>query len=334
MSIKATMRIIVLHGPEDFLRSEYLRHAEAALEKAHGGFERFDFDGASTDIAHVLDELRSYGLMQTHKLVVVDAADQLLSGGDGSKSSNSPRQLMERYAQNPVEHAMLILRSTRWNRGKLDKMIDAVGTIIKCQEPAPQQAAAWCVERARKRLDATMQRDAAMLLVERIGTDLARLDSELGKLAAAAKGEPPELDRDLVIEMVGRSREEEAWELQSAILGGGAKGALRVLRDLRNVSRISEVLIIWSMLDLARKVHEAAQLLAAGQPPRSAAREVGLWGPSEGPVLKAAGTLGPSRSGKVLHEVMEAAEALRSGRAGGPDRTLEAIAVRMADTVS
>ena len=334
MTINATMRIIVLHGSEDFLRSEYVRRAEIALEETHGGFERFDFDGASTEIGVVLDELRSYGLMQSHKLVVVDAADQLLSAGASARSGTGPRQLMERYAENPVEHATLILRASRWNRGKIDKLISAVGTIIKCDEPSSAQAAAWCVERARKRLDATLQRDAAALLVDRIGSALGRLDSELGKLAAAADGEPLVLDRDLVVQMVGRSREEEAWELQSAILNGGAEGAIRVLRNLREVARISEVLIIWSMLDLARKLHDAAQLLAAGESPRSAAQAVGLWGPSEGPVLEAARNLGPELSGRVLHDVMRSAEALRSGRAGGPDRTLEAIAVRMADTVA
>lgn len=328
------MRIIVLHGSEDFLRSEYVRRAEAALEEEHGGFERFDFDGATTEIGVVLDELRSYGLMQAHKLVVVDAADQLLSAGEGSRSGSGPRQILERYAESPSEHAMLILRSSRWNRGKIDKLINAVGTIIKCDEPTSAQAAAWCVERARKRLDAKLDRDAATLLVDRIGSNLGRLDSELGKLAAAALSEPPVLNRDLVVQMVGRSREEEAWELQSAILNGGAEGTLKVLRDLREVARISEVLIIWSMLDLARKLHDAAHVLAAGESPRGAAKAVGLWGPSEGPVLQAAKNLGPEVAGRVLHEVMRGAEALRSGRAGGPDRTLEVIAVRMADTVA
>ena len=213
------------------------------------------------------------------------------------------------------------------------KLIAKVGTIIKCDQPTPAHAAAWCVERAKKRLDATISREAAILLVERIGTNLGQLDSELGKLTAAASVEPPVIDRELVVLMVGRSREEEAWELQSAILGGGAKGTLRVLRDLRGVARISEVLIVWSMLDLARKLHDAAQLLAAGESPRGAAKAVGLWGPSEGPVLKAASALGPRRAGRVLHELMQSAEALRAGRAGGPDRTLEAIAVRMADTI-
>lgn len=334
MNFDPSTRILVLHGGEDFLRSEYLRRLEGVLETAHGGFERFDFDGATTEVSVVLDELRSYGLMQSHKLVVVDAADQLLTGRDAMGGGSGPRQLLEHYAQQPMAEATLVLRSSRWNRGKLDKLIEKVGTLIKCDEPTAGQAAAWCVERAKKRLGATLARDAATLLVDRIGTSLGRLDTELAKLAAGATTDPITIDRALVLDLVGRSREEEAWAIQSAILQGGSSKALATLRDLRSVARISEVLIIWALLDLARKVHDAAQLLAQGSPPRGVAKAIGLWGPSEGPVLAAAGNLGPARAAGLLHEVMGAAEGLRKGKRGGPDRTLEALTVRMADSVA
>lgn len=332
MKIDATKRVFVFHGPESFLLSEYLRHVEAALEEAHGGFERFDFDGSSTDSTVVLDELRSYGLMQSHKLVVVDAADQMLSGGEDARGGGA-RQLFERYVEDPMEQATLVLRASRWNRGKLDKLIGAVGTIIKCEEPKPAQAAAWCVERCTKRHGASISREAATLLVDRIGANLARLDSELAKLVSAVSSDSVVIERELVVEMVGRSREEEAWELQSAILQGGVSGTMRTLRDLRNVARISEVLLIWAMADLARKIHAGAHMLSQGAPPRQVAQAIGAWGPKEGPTLDAARKVGPERAGILFHQVMQRAEAQRMGQAGGPDRTLEAMAVQMADTL-
>ena len=301
------------------------------LEETHGGSERFDFDGSVTEASVVLDELRSYGLMQTHKLVVVDNADKFLAGGEGAAGA---RHLLEKYASAPMDEATLVLRATRWHRGKLDKLIEKVGAIIKCDEATASQASAWCVERAKKRLDATLEREAALLLVDRVGTKLTRLDSELGKLASASTAQPPAIDRDLVVALVGRSREEEAWEIQAAILSGHAAKALGTLRNLRSVARISEVLIMWAMLDLARKVHDASALIAAGTPPRGVAKTIGLWGPSEGPVLSAAQRLGPGRAAGLLHAAMDAAEGLRMGRRGGPDRTLEALTVQMTDSVS
>ena len=66
------MPVVVLHGPETFLIEEYTRRLSAGLEKLHGEFEQFVFDGASCSLSAVLDELRSYGLMQSHKLVVIN----------------------------------------------------------------------------------------------------------------------------------------------------------------------------------------------------------------------------------------------------------------------
>ena len=323
--LDAGIRVLVLHGQEEFLRNEHLRRLEAALEEACGGFERFDFDGRSVDAATVLDELRSFGLMQEHKLVVVDDADEFLSAG--------ARSAIERYAEAPMEQATLVLRATRWNRGKLDTLVQKVGQLLKCDQPTEGQAAAWCVARAAKRHDAELDRDAATLLVERIGTNLTRLDTEVGKLLSAATGDKPHITRDLVVELVGMSREEEAWELQSALLQRGADGGLRMLRQLREISRTPDVLITWSLVDLARKLHDAARLLAAGRPEGSVAKTLRLWGPSQSAILSAARKLGPGRAAQMLKDAIGTVEAMRSGRAGGPDRTLEAMVVRMADTV-
>ena len=323
---------MVLHGQEEFLRNEYLRRLQGILEEAHGGCERFDFDGRSTDVATVLDELRSYGLMQVHKMVVVDAADEFLSAGGEAGGSNA-RQAIERYAEAPMEQATLVLRAGRWNRGKLDKLIEKVGLIIKCDEPNEGQAAAWCVARAEKRHSASIDRDAATLLVDRIGANLTRLDTEINKLLAAAVGEPPRIDRKLVEEMVGRSREEEAWELQSAILAGGADGGIRMLRQLREISRVPDALITWALVDVSRKLHDASRMLAAGESEGTVSKVLRLWGPSQGPILSRARMMGPQKAGALLNTMLATVEDMRSGRAGGPDRTLEAMVVRMADSV-
>ncbi|MCH2162001.1 MAG: DNA polymerase III subunit delta [Phycisphaerales bacterium] len=331
--LDAGIRVLVLHGQEEFLRNEHLRRLETVLEETHGGYERFDFDGRSTDVATVLDELRSYGLMQAHKLVVVDAADEFLSAGADGRGGAGARQSIERYAEAPMEQATLVLRAGRWNRGKLDSMVQKVGQLIKCDEPTDGQAAAWCVARANKQYSAVLDRDAATLLVERIGTNLTRLDTEVGKLLSAAPGDTPRITRDMVVELVGMSREEAAWELQSALLEHGAPGGLRMLRQLREVSRTPDVLITWALVDLARKLHDGARLLAAGRPEGAVAKVLRLWGPGQVMVLSTARKLGPRQAATMLQDAIGTVEAMRSGRAGGPDRTLEAMVVRMADTV-
>src|SRR5689334_9173202 len=101
-------RIRVIHGPEEMLKRESLDELRASLEATHGSFEVFTFDGKTATLAEVLDELRSYSLMQQHKLVIVDDADVFVT---------AHREPLERYAQAPLDTATLVLRSTKWNKG-------------------------------------------------------------------------------------------------------------------------------------------------------------------------------------------------------------------------
>ena len=94
-NLNASMRFVVLLGREVFLVQERTRKLTERLEEQYGRIDCFRFDGETTPLADVLDELRSYGLLAAHKLVIVDSADKFLAPGgargsgddDGSKSS-------------------------------------------------------------------------------------------------------------------------------------------------------------------------------------------------------------------------------------------------------
>ena len=78
-SFDPSQRILLLKGAESYLQAQYLRMIAEGLESTLGEPpSRFEFEGAGTTLAELLDELRSYGLMQSHKLVVVDGAEQFV----------------------------------------------------------------------------------------------------------------------------------------------------------------------------------------------------------------------------------------------------------------
>ena len=126
--LRPSMRFVILHGRDGFTIGERLRRFEAELKAAHGDLSRFDFDGTNAWLVDVLDELRTFGLLATHKLVVVDKAEQFVSG-------EGVRAALERYAENPMQEATLVLRSESWRPGNLDKLVAAVGTVLKCEPP-------------------------------------------------------------------------------------------------------------------------------------------------------------------------------------------------------
>ena len=174
------MRIVVLHGPEAYLRQQYTNQLIEALQEAHGEVGEFRFDGLRTDPANLFDELRSYGLLQKYKLVILDDADLFITppgsdedengdeGADASGGGTPRRKLLERYAESPVDHATLLLRARTWRKGNLDKLVNKVGTLVKCAEVSAQQAVSWAGKRCEKEYGCTIDRAAAKRLVDLI----------------------------------------------------------------------------------------------------------------------------------------------------------------------
>lgn len=316
--LDAQVRIAILHGKEAFLRSEYTAQLRRALEEAHGGVDVVKFDGSEAQAAEVLDEARSFGLLAGHKLVVVDSAADLLN--------DDTRPMFERYAEAPAEGATLVLRSERWYPGKLDKKVAEVGVVMKCDHIADHQAVNWACKRASAKHGATLDRAAAQLLVDRIGPDLVRLDTELGKLAGSRGGGV--IDEAAVRELVGQSREEEIWSIQGDLLSRDPTIALGRLREAIEVSRTPTVLISYAMVDLARKLSAMSRAIERGDK-GDTAKALKLWSGSQGPIERAAAALGSRELGTLMLEAIEADAASKSG--GDPERLLERLALRFAN---
>ena len=326
MHASADHRIVVLHGKESFLRSEHTRRVLDALRERFGAVDEFSFDGSSCSLADVLDELRSYGLMSQHKVVVVDNAEHFMQGDDR-------RRAMERYAESPMPDATLILRSAGWRPGTFDKLVAAVGVILKCEAPGAAEAVRWAVARSQKRHGVELSAAGAQALVERVGPDLGRLDSELGKLAvgalAAGTGDRVVITPELVKEFTGLSREEQAWEIQGALATGDPAQALNKVDELLRISRAPEVMLAWSAIDLVRKVHDAAALAAQGQPDGAIAKQLKLWGDGAAVVLRVARSVPLARAAALLQAAVAADRRMKSGLSPEPSRAIEALAVQV-----
>ncbi len=321
----ASHRVVILCGKEIFLRSEYTNALRDKLEEAFGQIDVLRFDGESASAAEVLDECRSFGLMAAHKLVVIENAERMLN--------ESTRPLFERYAGAPSDGATLVLRASNWRAGRLDKAVEKVGVVTPCDQASEAMAQRWCVRRCEKKHGATITPQVAAMLIERTGPDLGRIDMDLGKLALAA-GMGGEITGELVSELVGRTREEEVWSIQSELLCGDPErtvGRLRAILD--NAPRDAHVPIMWACTDLARKLHGASRALASGANPFQVGKELKLWGQSKDAILGMGGRISPDAARDLLWACVAADRAGKSGL-GRPERTLERLALRFAAVAS
>lgn len=332
--------VMIVAGPERFLHLEHTREIREALRAAHGDVDVVTFAGGSSRVADILDECRSMGLMVTHKLVIVDEADELLKiKGEGDDDEAAPaaaggtrtaRELLEAYCAAPESAATLLLRAAVWRKGKLDAAVEkAGGRFIECPELTDLAAMKWAAGRAGH-YGVTLGPDAATALVQTLGTDLGRLDSELGKLALvlAARGQDRgAISAALVHELVGESREDEVWTLQSGLLSGDASAALKNLHSALEVARHNPVLVGIAYIDLCRKLDGLARGLAAGENERALMGRLKIWNGADR-LIPAARTLRPAGTARLFKAAVEADVKQKTGQ-GDPVRLLEGLTVEV-----
>jgi DNA polymerase III subunit delta len=359
-TLTSAARFVVLSGKDRFLQDEYLRTLREALAKVHGegGFDTVRFDGQQGPriLADVMDECRSFGLMQQHKVVLVDNAELLLKSeedaappppraagrkaGPRAPAPLSPREILESYAESPSDSATLVLRAATWRPGNLDKKIAALpqgaGAVVKCEAPDPEQAVQWAVKRCKARHNSSIDPQAAHALVETTGLDLGRIDGELEKLALAAGGDGSPITLDLIEQMVGVTRQDEFFAIQASLLSGDVARILKHLRELIEVSRQDPVPIGWSFIESARKLHMAAQAARTGKSVMSMQYQLKVFGPGASEMLadmaRAVKILTPAAAARLLSQTVQTDAANKSGL-GEPVRNLETMAVRFAQAI-
>lgn len=319
-----------------------------------GGYDTVRFDGAqgARILADVMDECRSFGLMQQHKIVLVDNAEILVKadedeapaapkgkrGGPRAPTPLSPREVLENYAEEPSGSATLILRAGTWRPGNLDKKVlalpDGQGVIVKCEQPTAADAARWAIGRAQRRHGTSIDVESAAALVDTTGPDLGRIDSELEKLALAAGGDGSPITVDLVENMVGKTRQDEFFSIQKVLLTGSSADALAHLRDLIEVSRHDPVPITFAYVETARKIHLACRGVKEGRNVFSMQSALKAWGPGSEEMLAALARIAKQTTPRQAAGLLKAAVSVDAGNKSGlgdPVRNLEVLTVKFAE---
>ncbi len=255
---------------------------------------RVDFDGEPRDLAEPLDELRSFAMFGTGKIVVIQNADDFLSRF---------REQLEEYVAHPSASATLVLRLSSLPKGqRIHKAITAAGTIEICDPP--KDLARWIADRARSAHKLTINPDAARLLADLIGDDLGRLDNELAKLAISAKG--GKIAMEQIADGVAFQRERQMSELSNAVAAGRSAEAIKRWRQLvRNDPSTEFRAVTWLSIWLAN-VRKALAMLKQGTPAAAVPQRLRIWPPEiHQPFMQTAQALGEAGAARAIDLLAE-----------------------------
>lgn len=259
MASKEIYPVYVLHGDDAFLRDHHRKEiVDSVVDGADPQLCITALD-SSAELSDVLDELRTVPFLAPHRLVILRDADAFVK---------THRAALEKFFQKPPSSASLLLVVASWQSNtRLAKLVAKIGEAIDCSVPEKGDLAQWLTKSASKR-GKKIARDAAELLGQWVGRDLAALDGEIEKLSLYV-GECEQITADDVSKLVTASAGPAAFDLTNAITQGDATWALKTLGGMLR-TRGDEFktlgLIAWHL----RRALTAKEQLAAGVDPRQA----------------------------------------------------------------
>lgn len=267
-----------------FLGSEAYerRRAREALVAAALGEERetglTGHDLAETPLAAVIDDARAMTLFASRRLIAAVNAEAVLPRGraaeaaEDSETSSGAAEALAAYMRSPSPGVVLLFEATRWDfegedKKKLErvrKFFAAIPEVVEFKRHSAEDARLEAQSLARK-AKLRIEPSALELLVESLGNDMARIATEIDKLALYA-GQDRAVTVDDISALVPDARATTIFALVAALGRRDRAGALGFLDTL---SREGEYLPL------------ALAFLSTQFRLAMAAREAGLRGPQQ-----------------------------------------------------
>lgn len=240
--------VYALVGSDSFLQLQKLGEIRAQHAK---DVQSIDIDGERAQLADVLDELRSFAMFGSGKIVAVRSGDEFIS---------RYREQLEEYLAHPSSSGTLVLRCNSLPKNqRIYKLIAKVGVIEECEPPRQAQLPQWIISQGRSAHRLAIDPGAASLLADLIGSDLGRLDNELAKLALQVEG--GKLSSEAILASVSFQREQEMWDMTNELAMGKPAEALRRWRRLVQLDSSAEFrAVTW----LTMWLEEVGTILSGG----------------------------------------------------------------------
>ena len=249
--------VYVLRGQDAYLRQRARRRiVRRFTEDADPQLVVTSFD-ASAELSDVLDTLRTPPLLAPRRLVIIHEADRFVA------AHSHP---LETYLAQPAPSGSLMLVVDSWSaKTKLARLVLRIGEVIDCSSPKESELPRWISAAADAR-GKRIAADAASLLGAWIGNDLARLDSEIEKLAlyVGARGGISADDVDaVVVATAGPAR----YALNDAISAGNAGEALEAMSKM--LTRRGEEFLVLGLIVWQFRREQTGAWGARGRPGRA-----------------------------------------------------------------
>jgi len=270
----------LLYGPENHRKRKTLARLQGETIRPGEEVSWEVVDGQSVTARELLNRCQTGALFGKARVIVVQAADRMLP--------EEQDKLVEKVGPLSPGVSVILVTTETVERGrrralgaKLRRAIEQHGLAIEFAAAKVPEAAAWAIAQAKERGKRLEPAAARKLAEQRVGTDLAEIESEVEKLSLFA-GEAEVITSAEVDAVTPRLLEENVWGLVEAVRQRSPARAVAILRELLSVRREDPVKILGLVAHSVRLIWQTKLLLDHGwRPGQEVSEEVASLLPQE-----------------------------------------------------
>lgn len=245
--------VYLICGDDGYLRRRALDALKDAFMPAvMPAFNYTEFDGSTCTVDEIAAAAETLPVMDERRVVLVKDMDAAAVGAEQYRR-------LEALLGAPYDSCVLIFFQVSVKasakagdrQGAMRSLIKKHGTVINCKTPSAGEIADILTD-AAKETGASLSRADAAFMVERCGTDITNLLSELAKLSAMGGGK---ITRAAIEQHTTQSLDVKAYLLASHVIAGRRREAFAVLEDLfeeRTEPVVVLAILSGSFIDLYR----------------------------------------------------------------------------------
>ncbi|HUG42903.1 MAG TPA: DNA polymerase III subunit delta [Acidobacteriota bacterium] len=253
-SLTAPEPAYLVESGQDYVVKQIVELARNQVDEAARTFDWAVFDLNGDSVREVIDLAKTLPWLSARRWIHV-------------KNAQEGKEALLEYLKQPSSRTVLILENNG-RKGALGKKIAAV--------QIDESGAASRMIRARLESEGfRIEPGAVNLLVELVGADLHRLETEVEKQILHGY-EGKEITRESILKLTMEGRERDVFELIAAIAERNAERALRLLSQLMQAGMSPlqiQSMLYWNF----KRLLAAREMLQRGQPFFPIVKELNIW---------------------------------------------------------
>lgn len=323
--------IYILHGPDEFTRTEYLAGLTAGQDDpGMTGLNTTELDGPGLTLGELQHHSDTIPFLAEKRRVIVRNYLSRLEGRGGAGPDQAALEALAGYLPHlPPTTDLIFVEERAFSDAhpilKLARSLNPEG-VQAFKGPRAEDLPRWIVQRARHK-GATIDRQAAFALATAVGEDLRALDNELEKLALYVNEARP-ITLDDVNLLAAYVEGAENFGLANAIGRGDARKALDQMHKLLQEGA-NPLGILAAITGQIRGLLEVKELAGQGLSPAAIARRKGWRSDYAAKMrLKEAGRFSLERLEEILALLLDTDLAIKTGRLE-PQLALDTLLVQL-----